>query len=96
MNPWLGKAIILASSIVMVLIRAPYGQRSCGVKVIRSGRGTLEVVQSLRSRTIRFAPCRSRWALSASPWGCGSSRGHTRILARTGQSRLRCGKSTSL
>jgi protein-S-isoprenylcysteine O-methyltransferase Ste14 len=44
MNPWFGKAIILASSIVMVIIRAPHGQRSRGVKVVRSRRGTLEIV----------------------------------------------------
>jgi protein-S-isoprenylcysteine O-methyltransferase Ste14 len=44
MNPWFGKAIILASSIVMVVIRAPHGQRSRGVKVIRSSRGPLEIV----------------------------------------------------
>ena len=43
MNPWFGKAIILASSIVMVIIRAPHGQRSRGVKVVRSRRGTLEI-----------------------------------------------------
>lgn len=43
LNPWFGKAIILASSIVMVLIRAPHGQRSRGVKVVRSGRGALEI-----------------------------------------------------
>ena len=43
MNPWFGKAIILASSIVMVIIRAPHGQRSRGVKVVRSRRGTLEM-----------------------------------------------------
>ena len=44
MNPWFAKAIVLASSIVMVLIRAPHGQRSRGVKVVRSARGELEVV----------------------------------------------------
>jgi protein-S-isoprenylcysteine O-methyltransferase Ste14 len=44
MSPWFGKAIILASSIVMVIIRAPHGQRSRGVKVVRSGRGALETV----------------------------------------------------
>ena len=44
MNPWFGKAIVLASSIAMVLIRAPHGQRSRGVKVVRSARGALEVV----------------------------------------------------
>jgi protein-S-isoprenylcysteine O-methyltransferase Ste14 len=43
MNPWLAKAIILASSIVMVIIRAPHGQRSRGVKVVKSRRGTLEI-----------------------------------------------------
>jgi protein-S-isoprenylcysteine O-methyltransferase Ste14 len=44
MSPWLGKAIILTSSIVMVIIRAPHGQRSRGVKVIRSRRGVLETI----------------------------------------------------
>jgi protein-S-isoprenylcysteine O-methyltransferase Ste14 len=43
MSPWFAKAIILASSIVMVAIRAPHGQRSRGIKVIRSRRGTLEI-----------------------------------------------------
>ena len=43
MSPWFGKAIILASSIVMVVIRAPHGQRSRGVKVLRSRRGPLEI-----------------------------------------------------
>ena len=43
MNPWFAKATILASSIVMVIIRAPHGQRSRGVKVVRSRRGTLEI-----------------------------------------------------
>jgi protein-S-isoprenylcysteine O-methyltransferase Ste14 len=42
MNPWFAKAIILASSITMVIIRAPHGQRSRGVKVVRSKRGALE------------------------------------------------------
>ena len=44
MNPWFAKAIVLAGSIVMVIIRAPHGQRSRGVKVVRSGRGALEIV----------------------------------------------------
>jgi protein-S-isoprenylcysteine O-methyltransferase Ste14 len=43
MSPWVAKAIILASSIAMVIIRAPHGQRSRGVKVVRSRRGTLEI-----------------------------------------------------
>jgi protein-S-isoprenylcysteine O-methyltransferase Ste14 len=43
MNPWLAKAVILMGSIVMVVIRAPHGQRSRGVKVVRSRKGPLEV-----------------------------------------------------
>jgi protein-S-isoprenylcysteine O-methyltransferase Ste14 len=44
MSPWIAKAVILAASIAMVIIRAPHGQRSRGVKVARSRRGTLEAV----------------------------------------------------
>lgn len=44
LDPWLAKAAILLSSIVMVVIRAPHGQRSRGVKVAKSRKGTLEVV----------------------------------------------------
>jgi protein-S-isoprenylcysteine O-methyltransferase Ste14 len=43
-NPWFAKAVVLAASIVMVVIRAPHGQRSRGVKVVKSQKGTLEVV----------------------------------------------------
>jgi protein-S-isoprenylcysteine O-methyltransferase Ste14 len=43
-NPWFGKAIILASSIAIVAIRAPHGHRSRGVKVARSHKGRLETV----------------------------------------------------
>jgi protein-S-isoprenylcysteine O-methyltransferase Ste14 len=42
MNPWFAKAVVLASSIVMVVIRAPHGQRSRAVKVVKSRRGALE------------------------------------------------------
>src|SRR4051812_33864192 len=42
MNPWYAKTIILASSIVMVIIRAPHGQRSRGIKVVKSRKGPLE------------------------------------------------------
>lgn len=44
MNPWIAKAVVLTSSVVMVIIRAPHGQRSRNVKVARSKRGTLEIV----------------------------------------------------
>lgn len=44
MNPWFAKAVVLLASIVMIVIRAPYGQRSRSIPVIRSERGTLELV----------------------------------------------------
>lgn len=44
MNPWIAKAVILASSIVMIAIRAPHGRRSRAVKTVRSSKGTREVV----------------------------------------------------
>jgi protein-S-isoprenylcysteine O-methyltransferase Ste14 len=56
MNPWFGKAIILASSILMILIRAPHGQRSRGVKVVRSRRGTLEIVLLTLAWVAFFVP----------------------------------------
>jgi len=43
MNPWYAKAVVLAASVAMVLIRAPHGNRSRKVKVVRSRRGRLEV-----------------------------------------------------
>jgi len=43
MDPWFGKATIIASSIVMVAIRAPHGQRSRAVKVARSRKGASEI-----------------------------------------------------
>src|SRR5262249_21601977 len=44
MNPWFAKAVILLASIVMVVIRAPHGQRSRAVPVAKSRKGTLEIV----------------------------------------------------
>jgi protein-S-isoprenylcysteine O-methyltransferase Ste14 len=44
MNPWFAKAVILLASIVMVVIRAPHGRRSRTIPVVRSGKGTLEIV----------------------------------------------------
>ena len=43
MTVWYAKAVILASSIVMIIIRAPHGQRSRSVKVVKSRKGSLEV-----------------------------------------------------
>ena len=42
MNPWYAKALVLLASIVMVVIRAPHGQRSRGVKVVKSRKGAIE------------------------------------------------------
>jgi protein-S-isoprenylcysteine O-methyltransferase Ste14 len=56
MSPWFGKAAILASSIVMVIIRAPHGQRSRGVKVVRSRRGALETVLLTLAWVAFFVP----------------------------------------
>jgi protein-S-isoprenylcysteine O-methyltransferase Ste14 len=43
-HPWFAKAVVLVSSVVMVIIRAPHGQRSRGVKVVKSRKGALEIV----------------------------------------------------
>jgi protein-S-isoprenylcysteine O-methyltransferase Ste14 len=42
MNPWIAKAVIIVASVVMVAIRAPHGQRSRGVKVVKDRKGPLE------------------------------------------------------
>jgi protein-S-isoprenylcysteine O-methyltransferase Ste14 len=42
MNPWFAKAVILASSIAMFLIRGPHGQRSRTIKVVKTRKGGLE------------------------------------------------------
>ena len=42
MAPWFAKAIVLVGSIVMVVIRAPHGQRSRAIKVVKSRKGALE------------------------------------------------------
>jgi len=44
MNPWIAKAVVLGASVVMVAIRAPHGNRSRGVKTVKSCKGTREVV----------------------------------------------------
>ena len=43
MNPWIAKTLILAASVAMIVIRAPHGRRSRGVKVARSCKGPREV-----------------------------------------------------
>jgi protein-S-isoprenylcysteine O-methyltransferase Ste14 len=44
MNPWIAKAVILAASVAMVVIRAPHGNRSRTVKVARSWKSTQEII----------------------------------------------------
>jgi protein-S-isoprenylcysteine O-methyltransferase Ste14 len=44
MNPWIAKAVILAASVVMVVIRAPHGHRSRKVKVARSCKSRREII----------------------------------------------------
>ena len=44
MNPWYAKAVIITASILLVAIRAPHGQRSRTVKILKNRKGTLEVV----------------------------------------------------
>jgi hypothetical protein len=44
MNPWIAKAVILAASITMVVIRAPHGRRSRGVKVVKDRKGRRELI----------------------------------------------------
>jgi protein-S-isoprenylcysteine O-methyltransferase Ste14 len=43
MNPWFPKAVILIAMIAIIVIRAPHGRRSRTVKVVKSGKGRLEV-----------------------------------------------------
>src|SRR5258706_13354610 len=42
MNPWIAKAVILAANVVMLAIRAPYGQRSRSIKIVKNRKGRLE------------------------------------------------------
>src|SRR5881397_1112259 len=42
MNPWISKAVVLASTVVMIAIRAPHGRRSRRVKVAKSHKTPLE------------------------------------------------------
>ncbi len=44
MNPWVAKAVILVASLVMVVIRAPHGQRSRTIPVVKSRKGLQEGV----------------------------------------------------
>jgi protein-S-isoprenylcysteine O-methyltransferase Ste14 len=56
MNPWYAKAVVLAASIAMVVIRAPHGHRSAKVKVVKSRKGLLEVVLLTLAWSSFFVP----------------------------------------
>lgn len=56
MNPWIAKAVILAASVVMVAIRAPHGQRSRGIKVVKSRKGGLETAVLILAIVGFFVP----------------------------------------
>lgn len=43
LDPWLARGAVIASSLAMVVIRAPHGQRSRSVKVAKSRKGPLEI-----------------------------------------------------
>lgn len=42
MNPWIAKAVVLVSSVMMIVIRAPHGQRSRRLNVVKNRKGRLE------------------------------------------------------
>ncbi len=44
MNPWIAKAVILVANVLLIAIRAPHGHRSRSIKVVKSRKGTLEIV----------------------------------------------------
>lgn len=44
MSPWIAKTVVLAASIVMVAIRAPHGQRSRSVQIVKDLKGRREVI----------------------------------------------------
>jgi protein-S-isoprenylcysteine O-methyltransferase Ste14 len=43
MNVWIAKIALLVAIAAMIAIRAPYGQRCAGIKVVESRRGRLEI-----------------------------------------------------
>jgi len=62
MNPWYAKAVVLAASVALVAIRAPHGNRSRTVPVVKSRKGTLEIVLLTIMWAAFFLPL--LWALS--------------------------------
>jgi protein-S-isoprenylcysteine O-methyltransferase Ste14 len=64
LSPWFAKAAVSASSVAMVAIRAPYGQLSRRVNVVKSRKGPMETVLLTLAWIGFFVPL--VWI--ASPW----------------------------
>ncbi|MBI3834013.1 MAG: isoprenylcysteine carboxylmethyltransferase family protein [Planctomycetes bacterium] len=65
MNPWFAKGVILLASIVMIVIRAPYGHRSRTIPVVRSRKGAMEIVLLTIAWVAFFLPL--IWIATPSP-----------------------------
>src|SRR5215467_8416393 len=57
MNPWIAKAVVLVSSVMMIVIRAPHGQRSRGLNVVKNRKGRLDRTSDVRVVRISPSPC---------------------------------------
>jgi protein-S-isoprenylcysteine O-methyltransferase Ste14 len=56
MNPWIAKVLVLAATVVMIAIRAPYGQGSRRVSVIKSHKTPLETILLILAWVGFFVP----------------------------------------
>jgi protein-S-isoprenylcysteine O-methyltransferase Ste14 len=56
MNPWYAKALFLAATVALVAIRAPHGQRSRSVAVVRSAKSGLEKLLLVLAWIAFFVP----------------------------------------
>jgi protein-S-isoprenylcysteine O-methyltransferase Ste14 len=65
MNLWFAKSAVIAASVLLILIRAPHGKRSRGVRVVRSRKGRLEIFLLTLAWIAFFVPL--VWALTPGP-----------------------------
>lgn len=56
MNPWFAKSVVLAATVLLIAIRAPHGQRSRSVRIVRSGVGAVEVALLILAWISFFVP----------------------------------------
>jgi protein-S-isoprenylcysteine O-methyltransferase Ste14 len=66
MNPWIAKAVVLAGTVVMIVIRAPHGRRSRSVKVAKSRKTPLESGLLVLAWVVLFVPL--IWIASPAFW----------------------------